>query len=124
MPNRFSDEVRAFVAGEKARGATCEAISANIPRVFPGVHISPAGVQRLNTRWRSTHDGQAEQAKVDEVLRRVAHLPEKGTTCVYVSLVGGKAVTCGAEGYPYCENHRIKTAPIVGPRYVQANHIY
>lgn len=125
MPNRFSGEVRAFVAQEKARGITCEAISANVPRVFPGVHISPAGVQRLGSKWRTSPEGEAEQARVEKVMRSIASLPEKGTQCVYVSLVNGKAVMCGAEGYPYCANHRSHIASAhQGSRYPQAQRLF
>jgi hypothetical protein len=47
----------------------------------------------------------------------------KPTRCVYVSLKSGKAHVCGEDGYPYCANHRMKTAPIGGSRYTNKDFI-
>lgn len=51
--------------------------------------------------------------------RKAPPLPRvKGAACVYVLLEEGRAVSCGAEGYPYCATHRSKTAPLGGTRYL------
>lgn len=35
-------------------------------------------------------------------------------TCQYWEPQGGKAVQCGARGYPYCPRHKVKTMPAGG----------
>jgi len=36
------------------------------------------------------------------------------TTCQYHVVARGKAVPCGRPGYPYCEEHRVRTEPVSG----------
>lgn len=108
--------VNEYVMRRKAEGGSPELIAAEVNERWPQARMTPRGAGRSGWSYSLAWDGKKKQE---------AKRPDGPTQCVYIHLVGGKAVACGADGYPYCPNHRNKIASAhPGSRYREQMRIF
>jgi hypothetical protein len=114
MADRFSAELRAFVAERRKAGVGNDQIVREVRRSFPVVGITGELLHALGITLTA--------AAVKRPAVRA--LPRKSDgLCVYVSLVGGAAHVCGGDGYPYCADHKVRTAPVGGARWLMRGEL-
>ena len=114
MADRFSAELRLFVAERRKAGARNDQIVREVRSNFPAVGVTGELLHALGITLT------AAEAKRPAV-RALPRKPDGA--CVYVSLVGGSAHVCGGEGYPYCADHKVKTAPVGGARWLMRGEL-
>ncbi len=113
---RYPNDMRVFVCNLRDQGVSLTSIVATVkakwPGRFPEFHENVAAVLYPSRKQRSF-----DQVAAENVAQ--ARVP-KGGTCQHRALLAGKLHVCGADGYPYCSEHKAATAPLAASRYTFA----
>lgn len=100
----YPDDVRMFVAEQKAKNVAPEVIAESVRCKWPQYQGFTKFSVRALTRTRMRRK-KAEMAAEAEAQQAAKKAEKVGSTCKYLTLDNYRHGGCGKPGAPYCEEH-------------------